>query len=215
MHTARPLVWVFLLLTLLLAPLRAEDLGLPAFNAPLPSEAEILRMGYRGLSAWADTHAPAMNEVQADNLAIWYSRIRERANRQQMRNTDLEAATRALRTWSSHRWNVMYLQAGGGTIFVHTSVRETATIADLEARAIKGWREKGTAGAADAVRSYRSMKVAKTPYNVAPAKAYNEALADEEGSLIALKIMLARLPVGPQRIYARYMSELSRTRFGD
>lgn len=194
---------------------RAQDGEFPKFDKPLPSEAQVLRMGYEQFNAWAYQHAPAMNEVQADNLAVWYSRIREKETRRLGADARLQTATKALQRWASDRWNLSYMQAGGGTIYIHSSIRETAVIADLEAKALRQWRSKGKTGAADAIRPYRDTDAKKTEYNSTPAKEYEKALADETRDLTTLKAALRKLPPAPQAIYEGFMSDLVKTRMGE
>lgn len=186
---------------------------LPRFDRPLPSDAEILRMRYRVFDAWAYEHAKQANEVQQDAVAEWYADLRERANEKTMAGRSWQVvvrnATRAVKRWAADRWLVISMQAGGGTMYTHASIREVAVIADVETDAIAAWTPYATAlpGAVDSIQPFKATRPGRTDVNSTPAAQFARALSEEAASLQRAQAAVRRLPPGAEEAFARFMTE--------
>ena len=185
---------------------------LPKFDVPMPSKAEALKMRYSGLCEFTDKHARQANEVQNDDLARWYADIRNQANRQALAGHPgkkaLEAATLALTRWVGGRWNLEYLYAGGGTMYIHASARSVASVADTEADAITAWNTKGNTSNLGAFKPFRVAAPKLPNYSSATAAEYRKALDEDAAALVRLQTAVRALSPGAQSVFIKSMKDV-------
>lgn len=211
----QPMKTVLSLVVVLLLTAVASAQQLPKFDRPMPSNAEILKMGYVKFGDWADKHGKDMNEVASDNLARWYADLREKANQKALQGkpymASMEAATQAMTKWAAAYWFVFGMQKGGGTMYTHAGEREVALIADTEAAAIASW--SGPAGKVTVIKPFQATEAKPRSYNSTSPAEYAQALKDEAKTLAALQAALKKLSPGAQAAFNKRMRDLTTVSF--
>lgn len=197
----------FLLTSLVLA----QDL--PKFDTAPPGRAQVLKMRYTGLYQWADRHAGAMNEVEADALAAWYAKIRFQANQPLLKGKPaLVQAMKDLKAWNEEYYQALYLYMGGGTLYAHSGNRSVASLADVEADAAAAWSRPGGKTPKGRPFAVEHPDWARADHDQAELK---KAVAREEAAFQKATASLAKLPGGAREVLATYLASTSGARWGE
>lgn len=202
---------VLALLVLMSGMVLGQDL--PKFDVATPSPQQVLKMRYAGLASWAEQHAGAMNEVEADFLAGWYAKIRTQANVALLKGKPaLVQAMKDLRAWNDDYYDALYLYEGGGTMYSHASSRSVASLADVEADAALAWND--SPGKTPAGRPFGQVHpdYAKVDQDQARLR---KAVARENASFQKALASLKKLPGGSREILGRYLADLSEAKWGE
>lgn len=189
----------------------AQDL--PKFDTATPGRVQVLKMRYAGLSKWADQHAQAMNEVEADALAAWYARIRLQANQPMLKEKPaLVQAMKDLNAWNGQYYETLYLYMGGGTMYSHAGNRSVASLADVEADAAMAWSQPG--GKTPKGRNFAQEHPdwVKIDHDQAELK---KAVAREGAAFQKATASLLKLPIGAREVLATYLAGTSGSRWGE
>ena len=189
----------------------AQDL--PKFDTATPGRVQVLKMRYAGLSKWADQHAQAMNEVEADALAAWYARIRLQANQPMLKEKPaLVQAMKDLNAWNGQYYETLYLYMGGGTMYSHAGNRSVASLADVEADAAMAWSQPG--GKTPKGRNFAQEHPdwVKIDHDQAELK---KAVAREGAAFQRATASLLKLPIGAREVLATYLAGTSGSRWGE
>lgn len=189
----------------------AQDL--PKFDTATPGRVQVLKMRYAGLSKWADQHAQAMNEVEADALAAWYARIRQQANQPLLKEKPaLVQAMKDLNAWNGQYYETLYLYMGGGTMYSHAGNRSVASLADVEADAAMAWSQPG--GKTPKGRNFAQEHPdwVKIDHDQAELK---KAVAREGAAFQKATASLLKLPIGAREVLATYLAGTSGSRWGE
>ena len=190
---------------------RAQDL--PKFDVATPSRQQVLKMRYSGLATWADQHAGAMNEVEADFLAGWYAKMRNQANVPLLQGKPgLVQAMKDLRAWNNDYYDALYLYQGGGTMYSHAASRSVASLADVEADAASAWAK--APGKTPAGRPFAQVHPDYTKVDQDQAR-LRKAVAAENASFGKALASLKKLPGGAREVLGRYLAELSEAKWGE
>ena len=186
---------------------------LPKFDVATPSRQQVLKMRYSGFSTWADQHAGAMNEVEADFLAGWYAKMRSQANVALLKGKPaLAQAMKDLRTWNNDYYDALYLYQGGGTMYSHAASRSVASLADVEADAALAWTK--APGKTPAGRPFGQVHpdYSKVEQDQASLR---KAVAAENASYQRALASLKKLPGGAREVLGRYLADLSEAKWGE
>ncbi len=186
---------------------------LPKFDVATPGRDQVLKMRYDGLSRWADEHAKAMNEVEADALAGWYAKMRLEANQPNLKGKQaLVQAMKDLRSWNSEYYATLYLYMGGGTMYSHAGNRSVASLADVEADAAAAWSQPGgkTPKGRDFAHEHPDwVKVEQDKL------ALNKAVHREAAMFQKATASILKLPIGAREVLATYLASTSGSRWGE
>lgn len=206
------------LLVIMLASLQclafAQDL--PKFDAPMPTPAQVLKMRYDGLVKWADKHSKSSNEMQLDNLAAWYEKIRLRANQPQLNaRPTLAAAMNAVGKWNAAYYSALLTYNRGGTLYTHSANRAGAELADVEADALAAWRSKPSRTIVLTTIKPFAANYRTIPDYIDDRADYRRVLKEEARALDRAREAVGVLPAGPRYLLAKYMLDLSTTNWGE
>ncbi|MFN8612318.1 MAG: hypothetical protein U0931_32530 [Vulcanimicrobiota bacterium] len=184
----------------------------PKFDAPTPTRAQLLKMGYVKVAEWASQHA-SLNEVETDAVAGWYARIRLEANKPLLKDKPaLVQAMKDLNAWNDEYYQALYLYMGGGTMYSHAASRSAGTLADVEAQAAQAWSKPPgkTPSSQNFAREHPDWT--KVDHDQAELK---KALAREGAAHQRALASLKKLPGGAREVLARYLSDTSASRWGE
>lgn len=189
---------------------------LPKFDAPMPTSTQVLKMRYDGLVKWADKHSKNPNEMQQDNLAAWYEKIRLRASQPQLNaRPTLAAAMNAVGKWNAAYYSALLAYNRGGTLYAHQANRSGAELADVEADALAAWRSRPSKTIVLATIKPFATNYKTIPDYIDDKAEYKRVLKEESRALDRAREAVGVLPAGPRNLLAKYMFDLSTTNWGE
>jgi hypothetical protein len=196
-------------------PALAQELK---FNATPPSTSAMLKMRWEGYSKWCEAHSQGdggLNASQVDECASHYAEARAAANRAALAaapeavRRPLQSLSTLLGRWSQQRLGICYDFMGGGTMYSHLNVEETATLADALADALSGWNGSPSHMPAWKAVAFKVSGSAtdSLPNNVTPAE-YKKSLEEEAQKVDHVRTAVDAMPARPRAIFRVYVNDL-------
>jgi hypothetical protein len=185
-----------------------------AMDAPVPSKAEIVKMGYEKFTDWASSHAKdGVSELTYDEIAGGYADIKGEANKEAAASLKPEDSKALFGTadkianWQTQRLETEYTYEGGGTMYTHAIGRDFASLQDVVGEAITDWN---------------TTPAGPRPTLNAEGLAFKAGLADPTGGYVNVNDLHLNedkevanlsdaidsnkaLPAGPQVVFGNYI----------
>lgn len=179
--------------------------ALPRFDCPMPPEATVLKMRWRGFWKWARVHAVRMSPVQADQVARWYTILRDDKT---LSNAEAAAYRRLndyVDEWTLTRCAVLGQYSGNGQYWRHMYFRCSAERADAAAAALDRWGTGWTGKGAGVLQALRNSLPTLPPGSPHKQSDYNDALNEESSQLNQVKTLMQQVPTAVVGTYVEFM----------
>ncbi|MBT9585510.1 hypothetical protein IV102_19365 [bacterium] len=198
---------ILLLIGLMAISLAAQDL--PKCKTPLPSRAEICRMGWPKFEMWCLENVEG-GEAGIDAMALHYRDLRDEATANQANRLtgpetlQLDAAVKAITNWLFAR-SVVGGACKGGSIYSHLGPRLTAQLADVKHECVLDWSTSADAPTNQWPQSYEDMASQPLVPLAGDPKAFKAALKQEASSLQEASRQVRRLRGSARQKLQKFM----------